>query len=206
MHQQDRVGAAGAQIAAGGQIRLLFGCQLLPAVGPDEQPCRTGACGGAFGVGRPAPGSGAATSPSRARRPPPPPRTRAAAPAAPDPNGVCGEAFSVAAVARAARGGTAAPRVRVCAAARADAGPVGAMAVAGVGAQTGVVARAGSGARAAGSWDRAGSPARARGDRAGRHSPRELGAHQAAAGCRPQQECTSTGSYCSQFRWPAANA
>ena len=40
----------GAQIAAGGQVRLLFGCQLLPTVGPDEQPCRAGARGGAFGV------------------------------------------------------------------------------------------------------------------------------------------------------------
>ena len=48
--QQDGVGASGAQIAAGGEVRLLFGCQVLPAVGPDEQPRRTGARGGPFGV------------------------------------------------------------------------------------------------------------------------------------------------------------
>jgi hypothetical protein len=87
---------------------------------------------------------------------------------------------------------------RVCVEERADAAPV-AVAVAVAGAGAWAVAVAGSGATAAGSWDRAVSPATAPGDQPGR-------SHEAAAACRPQQECTSTASYCSQFRWPAASA
>ena len=58
---------------------------------------------------------------------------------------------------------------------------------------------AGWAATAAGSRDPAESPATARGAAAGRNP-------EAAAGCRPQQECTSIASYCSQFRCPAAKA
>ena len=38
VHQHDRVGAAVADVAAGGQLVLLFRRQSLPAVGADQQP------------------------------------------------------------------------------------------------------------------------------------------------------------------------
>ncbi len=38
MHEHDRVGATGAQIASGGQLGLLLGREVLAAVGTDEQP------------------------------------------------------------------------------------------------------------------------------------------------------------------------
>ena len=50
MHQQDRVGAAVADIAAGGELGLLFGRQALPAVGADQQPGGALAFGGPVGV------------------------------------------------------------------------------------------------------------------------------------------------------------
>ena len=50
MHQQDRVGAPVADVAAGGQLDLLFGGEALPAVGADKQPCGALALGGPVGV------------------------------------------------------------------------------------------------------------------------------------------------------------
>ncbi len=50
VHQQDGVGAAVADIAAGGQLRLLFGRQALAAVRADQQPRGALAGGGPLGV------------------------------------------------------------------------------------------------------------------------------------------------------------
>ncbi len=86
-----------AEIAAGGQFRLLFGRQA-PGGCPTRRaatsyPCPLRAVPGS----RPVPGFGAATSPSRDRRPPARPRRRTPAQAARGPNAVCAEAFSASA-------------------------------------------------------------------------------------------------------------
>ena len=74
VHQQDGVGAAVADVAAGGQLGLLLGGQVVAAVGADQQP---GACPGRRRAGRgsrPARRCGAARGPARPpptmRRPP----------------------------------------------------------------------------------------------------------------------------------------
>ncbi len=50
MHQHDRVGAAVADVAAGGQLGLLFGGEACSAVRADEQPGGALALGGPVGV------------------------------------------------------------------------------------------------------------------------------------------------------------
>ena len=52
VHQQDGVGAAVADVAAGGQVLLLFGRQTLAAVRADEQPVRPAAGCGTVGIVR----------------------------------------------------------------------------------------------------------------------------------------------------------
>ena len=50
VHEQDGVGAAVADVAAGGQLRLLVRGQALAAVRADQQPGRALAGAGPLGV------------------------------------------------------------------------------------------------------------------------------------------------------------
>ena len=179
---------------------------------PDEQPCCAVSPRRAVRGSRPARGCGAAMCPPRDRRLPTATTNTSNsddqhdAPPTPLAPWLFGRRRRCRSEVAGGRGAAGAG----LAAAVADAAPaVAVVAVAGAGV---VVRSSGCVARAVLRWPRrpvaagrAGSPATAPGDRGGRNSAlADRGPARAAAGCRPQQECTSTAPYCSQPSGPPA--
>ena len=196
VHQQDGVGAAVADVAAGGQLGLLLRGQALAAVRADQQPGRALARGGPVGVvGQRRDAVQRRVHPQRRLPTTATTNTRQQRQQRGDPNVVCGEAFS-------RFGGGRRP---LCGRRRPVRRPTGRRRRCGTPGRWRRAPRRSLRVRwprlaaVAGSSGRAGSPATAPGAPWGRDPG-------PAAGCRSQHECTSARHAASRGGPPAARS